>query len=77
MARLRVLTPPNSSIGALRYITEKYNLTVDYGYPTGEMKGGWTLASTEWIYSGKDDWTEVIAELTTPPLSFSNEEIID
>ena len=50
---------------------------MDYGYPTGEMKGGWTLASTEWIYSGKDDWTEVIAELTTPPLSFSNEEIID
>jgi len=76
MARLRVLTPPNSSIGALRYITEKYNLTVDYGYPTGEIKGGWTTDSTEWIYSGKEDWTEVIAELTTPPLSFNSEETI-
>jgi hypothetical protein len=76
MARLRVSTPPNSSIGALRYIADKYSLTVDYGYPTGEMKGGWTPDSTEWIYSGKEDWTEVIADLTTPPLTFSSEETI-
>jgi len=74
MLRLKIQTPPNSSIGVLRYIKEKYNLTVDYGYPTGEMQGGWTTESTEWIYSGLADWTDVKAELSI--LLFTLEEII-
>ena len=74
MARLRVLTPQGTSIGVLRYITDKYSLTVDYGYPTGEAVGGWTESSDNWVYSGKDDWTEVKAELDS--LSFSSEETI-
>ena len=73
MAKLQVSTPENSSIGALRYIADKYSLTVDYGYPNGEMKGGWTAESTHWIYSGKDDWTEVQTELTA--IGFSSETI--
>lgn len=75
MSRLKITTPQGTSIGALRYIQQQFNLSVDYGYPIGEVVGGWTADAGYWIYNGKDDWTEVQTALSE--VSFDTTEVID